>query len=104
MINLEQIKTQVSQRVDNSTEVIMGVMKNLIDLHNDFCGCDYCKVLKGYVTLKKLKRRYVMGVFNISIPRPRDIFFDIEFYIEQEIAHLKKSKNLIKKKYINLLK
>ena len=68
----------------------------MIDAHNEFCGCDYCVILKQYVKAKKtltyLKRRYYWSSWNSE-----DEALWIKLQNQQElIKRLKLHKNLIK--------
>jgi len=48
--------------VQNSQkEIIIGVYRNMVHSHNDFCGCDYCVLLKEYVEAKKMAHRMKRG-------------------------------------------
>lgn len=51
---LEEIKKKVQDIANNSREqIIMGVYHKMVLSHNDFCGCNYCIILKDYVQTKK---------------------------------------------------
>lgn len=53
---LETIRQRVQTAVNNSTkQIIVGVYQNMIASHNEFCGCNYCTVLKDYVKMKRYK-------------------------------------------------
>ena len=53
---LETIRQRVQTAVNNSTkQIIVGVYQNMIASHNEFCGCNYCTVLKDYVQMKRYK-------------------------------------------------
>ena len=53
---LETIRQRVQTAVNNSTkQIIVGVYQNMIASHNEFCGCNYCTVLKDYVRMKRYK-------------------------------------------------
>ena len=53
---LETIRQRVQTAVNNSTQqIIVGVYQNMIASHNEFCGCNYCTVLKEYIKVKKFK-------------------------------------------------
>lgn len=46
----QKIKERIKQK---HSEIILGVYQYMVYSHNDFCGCDYCKILKEYVFYKK---------------------------------------------------
>lgn len=79
--------------------VVLGVFKNLIKSHNEFCDCEYCDILKKYVTLKKAIPRLSQRAFE---------FDDRETYDQlvrrkELIKVLKKQKDSLKVKAIQEL-
>lgn len=54
----------------------MGVYRNLIASHNDFCGCNYCLLLVDYVQMKKY-----LSTNNRRMDNP-----DYDFHNNQNIA------------------
>lgn len=43
---------------NSSQEIVLRVYQHMIDKHQDFCNCNYCTILKEYVTRKKMLSRY----------------------------------------------
>ncbi len=63
---LTEIKDKVEKRLDNSEkEVILGVYRNLVNSHNEFCDCNYCNILKEYV-IKKKRLNYSKRMINYT--------------------------------------
>jgi hypothetical protein len=51
---LEEIKQKALTIANNSNkQIIVGVYRNMIASHNEFCGCNYCIILSEYVQMKK---------------------------------------------------
>ena len=71
---LEEINQKVQQKLKNNhKKIILEVYNNSIKNHNSFCGCNYCKILKDYVSLKIYKstfnRRYCESQIDINLER-----------------------------------
>jgi len=104
MDSLEEIKILVQKKVNqNSSKVILSYFQELINKHEDFCGCNYCNILSKYVSLKKYKssfnRRY--GKYEYEHGGVLDIKLEQEFVnnyrtIESKIKELKLEKNRLK--------
>lgn len=53
-----RIRARVEQKLqDRHGEVVRGLFKHLVQTHNDYCGCEYCDILRQYVRLKKAEHR-----------------------------------------------
>ena len=80
----------------SSQEIIVGVYLKMIDAHNEFCGCDYCILLKKYVAAKirvcKMKRLYYL-YYDGSISAWKEVEYQQAF-----IKILKQQKDSIKLK------
>ena len=81
---LEEIKRKAQAIANNSNkEIIVGLYRNLIVYHNEFCECNYCSVLKEYVRMKKM-----LAKFNQSM--------DSEFYEMQNCENINRGLNYLK--------
>lgn len=98
---LAEIKKKV-QKIANSSqkEIVVAVYRNLIAAHNDFCGCNYCVILKDYVQMK----RY-LSANNRRMDDPEYDFWNNEMVgedlkgirqIREKIKELKQQKNKLK--------
>lgn len=110
-MSVAHIKEEVDKIVNaNKKKIILGLYSNMIKNHNDFCDCDYCSILKTYVSLKKRKSRmyrdsmYGNGGYGCSV----DFDAESELYamgefrlVEIRIKELKLEKNQIKKEIIS---
>jgi hypothetical protein len=97
---LEEINKKVQQKLNqNHKSIIISYYQTLINNHNEFCGCNYCLILKEYVNLKIYKSRFDRRY-------ERSDFFDKDLEllylnkyrdIKLTIKHLKLQKDLLKK-------
>lgn len=96
---LEEIKKKVQKKLNNAhKEIIVSVYRNMIAYHNDFCECNYCEVLKKYVSCKKsltiLKRQidneeiYILHDQSKSIEKKQKL--------QEYISELKTKKDNLK--------
>lgn len=99
MINLKEVKAEVNRRVQQSDKVILGLLGNLVKSHNEYCGCNYCKLLGNYVPMKiELHHRNKLDRYPISFEYREKIQC-----LENEVKKLKKNKDLIKSRILNSL-
>ena len=104
MDKLEQINQKVQEKVNNcQSQIIVGVYRNLVNSHNDFCDCNYCSILKKYVTLKK-----GLCAFNKNFRWSGDFYSEEDYFeyndkydfqksaYKAKISQLKKKKNSLK--------
>jgi len=96
-----------SQAIANSRtkEIIIAVYQKMVAAHNEFCGCNYCVILKDYVQLKKYACAYKRRMEQDNYPNGDSKFFDAErehremdnlFQIKFRVAELKKQKDQLK--------
>lgn len=99
MITLETIRAEINNRVQNSDKVILGVLGNLVKSHNEFCGCEYCLILKEYVRLKiRLHHRNKYNSYYFGRREYKDWLHYEEdlIYLKNKVKELKKQKDQIK--------
>ena len=101
MITSTNLRNKVQQKVnERHREIIMGVYLNMIKSHNDFCGCNYCKILVEYVQLKKyrtaLDRRMNSHDYDYWDSRATKSDLQDLSIIKQNIRMLKKQKDSLK--------
>lgn len=98
---LEEIKQKVQTIANNSSkQIIVGVYRNMIASHNEFCGCNYCVILAEYVKMKKY-----LSANNRRMDNPDYDFWNNENVvtdlngikqIREKIIELKEQKNNLK--------
>lgn len=98
---LEEIKQKVQTIANNSSkQIIVGVYRNMIASHNEFCGCNYCVILSEYVQMKKY-----LSANNRRMDNPDYDFWNNENVatdlngikqIRERIIELKEQKNNLK--------
>ena len=98
---LEEIKQRVQTIANNSSkQIIVGVYRNMIASHNEFCGCNYCVILSEYVQMKKY-----LSANNRRMDNPDYDFWNNENVatdlngikqIRERIIELKEQKNNLK--------
>lgn len=98
---LEEIKKKVQQKINNSHSIIvMGVYQNMITSHNDFCGCNYCIILKEYVLYKKHSHKILMRIKteDYNEYRPQKELNDMLAYreLQKMVKELKAQKDSLK--------
>lgn len=98
---IEEIKAKANDIVsEHHDKIVMGVYRYMIDSHNDFCGCNYCKVLSKYVRLKKSlsARNQLLNEYENVCDEHVSIVKEFENIdqIRQTIRELKAQKNKLK--------
>lgn len=104
---VEQIKQRANQIANSSNkDVIVGVYRNMITLHNNFCGCDYCVILSDYVQMKKCLSAHNkrMNEFDYDFWDSRATISDLIGIskIKTKINELKSEKEVLKKEVSSL--
>jgi hypothetical protein len=97
---LEEINKKVQQRLNqNHKSIIISYYQTLINNHNEFCGCNYCLILKEYVNLKISKSKFGRIYERIDFfDRDLELLYLNKYRdIELTIKHLKLQKDLLKK-------
>jgi len=96
---LEEIKQKVQQKLNlNHKSIIISYYQTLVNNHNDFCGCNYCLILRNYVNLKICKSRFGR-IYNRYDSFDRDLelmYLNKYREMEDSIKTLKKEKDLLK--------
>lgn len=97
-MSLQDLRKRVNQKVSQRhNEIIIGVYKQMVDSHNEFCGCNYCQILTSYVKLKRYKA--------IRLRQIEDSYYDSRIFaherneisrIQTEIHNLKVQKDSLK--------
>ncbi len=99
---LEEIRKKVQDKVNQkSSIIILEYFQQLINRHNDFCGCNYCLLLEEYVKLKKYKTHFHRKYYEYEKQDYINIKIEGEFFynyktIENKIKNLKKQKDKLK--------
>lgn len=96
-MSLNDINSKIEERVkQNSQKIIVGMYQNMIKSHNDFCGCNYCNILKDYIEEKKKLSRY-----NRWVDEQENVFsYDLQqnsiLRMKFKIEEMKLAKNKLK--------
>ena len=98
---LEEIK-QKAQTIANSSskQIIVGVYRNMIASHNEFCGCNYCVILSEYVQMKKYlyanNRRMNSSYYDFWDNANVVTDLNVTKQIREKISELKHKKDKLK--------
>lgn len=95
---LEEVNRRVLLKLSKSNDkIIIGAYRNMISSHSGFCGCNYCEVLKEYITEKKQLTR-VKRLCKAEHPSCEDFsYYDFKkLLIKERILVIKENMNRIK--------
>jgi hypothetical protein len=76
----------------SSQEIVLRVYQHMINKHQEFCDCNYCTLLKEYVTRKKRLSR-----FNHMYEYDTSIAYECYLKEKDTIRQLKIRKDALKK-------
>lgn len=93
---LIEIKQKALEKTNRChSQIIMRVYKNMIQTHNDLCGCEYCCILREYI-----KWNILQSKMNRIEKHPQIYEFSVSFrekeMIKEKIKELKQKKDLLK--------
>jgi hypothetical protein len=101
---LNEIYNEVDIIVQSKIEeIINGVYNGLISNHNDFCGCNYCKIMEECLSLEKFSNGLLKSLeyqdtfhnFDDGYTLPNDVINYIS--LEKEIRILVEKKESLKR-------
>lgn len=92
-----EINNRVRDKVNSANiEIITGMYERIIHSHNDFCGCNYCLILKEYVDKKKQLIRVKRKILDTNNEYTCSFLYQTLHRLEREIASLKIEKDKLK--------